>query len=134
LGLGWFFVGRYVQAIKQVYHSLDGKTGDRMKSYSDNKPQEIEIDKIAKGVARVLIRWNAKEVPAPVMDGEKARTQWEYDEEVIQWSLPTPDLTPDQIAVYFKEKQTEVEGFAKAKRTNWKRTDTKIDISKVIEK
>ena len=103
------------------------------KSYSDNKPQEIEIDKIANGVARVLIRWNAKEVPAPVMDGEKSRTQWEYDEEVIQWSLPTPDLTPDQIAVYFKEKQAEVEGFAKAKRINWKRTDAgKIDIDTAI--
>jgi len=106
--------------------------GDHMKSYSDNKPQEIEIDKIAKGVARVLIRWNAKEVPAPVMDGEKARTQWEYDEEVISWSLPTPDLTPDQIAVYFKEKRAEIEGFAKAKRINWKRTDAgKIEINMV---
>lgn len=103
-----------------------------MKSYSDNKPLEIEIDKIAKGVARVLIRWNAKEVPAPVMDGGKPRNQWEYDEEVIQWSLPTPDLTPDQIAVYFKEKQVEVEGFAKAKRINWKRTDAeKIEINKI---
>jgi len=100
------------------------------KSYSDNKPEPIEIDKIAKGVARVLIRWNAKEVPAPVMDGEKVRTQWEYDEEVISWSLPTPDLTPEQIAVYFKEKRAEIEGFAKAKRINWKRTDgTKIDVS-----
>ena len=102
-----------------------------MKSYSDNKPQEIEIDKIANGVARVMIRWNAKEVPAPGMDGEKSRKQWEYDEEVIQWSLPTPDLTPDQIAVYFKEKQTEIEGFAKAKRINWKRSDVeKIEINK----
>ena len=104
-----------------------------MKSYSDNKPEPIEIDKIMNGVARVLIRWNAKEVPAPVgMDGEKPRNQWEYDEEVIMWSLPTPDLTPDQIAVYFKERQAEVEGFAKAKRINWKRTDAgKIDISAV---
>ena len=103
-----------------------------MKSYSDNKPQEIEIDKIVNGLARVLIRWNAKEVPAPVMDDEKPRNQWEYDEEVIQWSLPTPDLTPDQIAQYFKEKQVEVEGFAKAKRINWKRTDAgKIYINKI---
>ena len=92
------------------------------KSYSDNKPQEIEIDKIVNGVARVLIRWNAKEVPAPVMDGEKARTQWEYDEEVIQWSLPTPDLTPDKIAVYFKKTQAEIDGFANAKRINGKRS------------
>ena len=108
--------------------------GDCMtKSYSDNKPEPIEIDKIVKGVARVLIRWNAKEVPAPVMDGEKPRNQWEYDEEVILWALPTPDLTPDQIAQYFKEKQAEVEGFAKAKRTNWKRTDAgKIDIDTSI--
>src|SRR5574343_1952751 len=99
------------------------------KSYSDNKPKPIEIDKIVKGVARVLIRWNAKEVPAPVMDREKPRNQWEYDEEVILWALPTPDLTPDQIAQYFKEKQAEGEGFAKAKRINWKRrTDAKIDI------
>ena len=106
-----------------------------MKSYSDNKPEPIEIDKIMNGVARVLIRWNAKEVPAPVgMDGEKPRNQWEYDEEVISWSLPTPDLTPDQIAVYFKERQVEVEGFAKAKRINWKRTDAgKIDISAVSD-
>ena len=103
------------------------------KSYSDNKPEPIEIDKIVKGVARVLIRWNAKEVPAPVMDGEKPRNQWEYDEEVILWALPTPDLTPDQIAQYFKEKRAEVEGFAKAKRTNWKRTDAgKIDIDTAI--
>jgi hypothetical protein len=104
-----------------------------MKAYADTKPQPIEIDKITNGVARVLIRWNAKEVPAPVMDGEKARTQWEYDEEVIRWTLPTPDLTPDQIATYFKEKQAEVEGFAKAKQTNWKRTDgTKIDVAAAV--
>lgn len=98
---------------------------------ADTKPEPIEIDKITSGVARVLIRWNAKEVPAPVIDGEKARTQWQYDEEVIKWTLPTPDLTPEQIAVYFKEKQAEVEGFAKAKRTNWKRTDAKIDVNAV---
>ena len=103
------------------------------KSYSDNKPEPIEIDKITNGVARVLIRWNTREVPAPVMDNEKARTQWEYDEEVIMWSLPTPDLTPDQIATYFKEKQVEIEGFAKAKRTNWRRTDTKIDIVAAVK-
>ncbi len=108
-----------------------------MKSCADNKPEPIEIDWIKKGVARVLIRWNAKEVPAPVMDGEKARTQWEYDEEIIRWTLPTPDLTPEQIATYFKETQAEIEGFAKAKQTNWKRSDgTKIDVSAatVIEK
>ena len=98
------------------------------KSHSDNKPDVIEIDKIVNGVARVLIRWNIHEVPAPVMDGEKVRTQWEYDSEVIHWTLPTPDLTPDQITAYFKETQTEIEGFAKAKRINWKRTDEKIDI------
>ena len=103
------------------------------KSHSDNKPDVIEIDKIVKGVARVRVRWNIQEVPAPVMDDdEKARTQWEYDQEVIRWSLPTPDLTPDQIAAYFKETQAEVEGFAKAKRINWKRTDEKIDISAAI--
>ena len=102
---------------------------------SDNKPEPIEIDKIVKGVARVLIRWNAKKVPAPVMDGEKPRNQWEYEEEIIKWTLPTPDLTPEQIAVYFKEKQVEVEGFARAKRINWKRTDqAKIDILAAVEK
>ena len=103
------------------------------KSHSDNKPDVIEIDKIVNGVARVLIRWNIHEVPAPVMDGEKVRTQWEYDSEVIQWTLPTPDLTPDQIAAYFKEKQTEIEGFAKAKRINWKRTDEKTDIDAAVK-
>jgi len=104
------------------------------KSHSDNKPDVIEIDKIVNGVARVLIRWNIQEVPAPVMDDdEKARTQWEYDQEVIRWSLPTPDLTPDQIAAYFKENQVEVEGFAKAKRINWKRTDEKIDIDAAVK-
>lgn len=108
--------------------------GDIMtKSHSDNKPDVIEIDKIVNGVARVLIRWNIQEVPAPVMDGEKVRTQWEYDSEVIHWTLPTPDLTPDQIAAYFKETQTEIEGFAKAKRINWKRTDKKIDIDAAIK-
>jgi len=109
--------------------------GDIMtKSHSDNKPDVIEIDKIVNGVARVLIRWNIHEVPAPVMDDdEKSRTQWEYDQEVIMWTLPTPDLTPDQIAAYFKETQTEIEGFAKAKRINWKRTDKKIDITAVKE-
>jgi hypothetical protein len=100
-----------------------------MTTTSDTKPEPIEIDWIKTGIARVLIRWNIKEVPAPVMDGEKARMQWQYEEEVIKWTLPTPDLTPEQIALYFKDKQSEVEGFAKAKRINWKRTDAKIDIS-----
>lgn len=98
---------------------------------SDVKPQTIEIDKIEKGIARVLIRWNIKTVPAPAMDGEKPRSEYEYEEEVIKWTLPTPDLTPDQIAAYFKETQAEIEGFAKAKRTNWKRSEgTKIDVEK----
>ena len=96
---------------------------------SDNEPKIIEIDKIIKGVARVMIRWNIRQVDAPVMDNEKPRKEWEYEEEVIQWSLPTPDLTPDKIAVYFKKTQAEIEGFAKAKRINWKRSNgTKIDI------
>jgi hypothetical protein len=80
-------------------------------------PQEIEIDTIKGGVARVLCRWNIGAVL------REDSTIYTYDEAVIRWSLPdtfenegqtVTISTRDDVEAYVQANATEIMSFAKA--------------------
>lgn len=50
-----------------------------MKTYSDTKPSVLE----AVGNGNWLFHYDMREVPAPTMDDEQERTQWEAEEVLI---------------------------------------------------
>lgn len=80
-------------------------------------PTEIEIDTIINGIARVLCRWNIEAVL------HEESLAYQYDEAVIQWSLPDAYTSGEQtltistredVEAYVQANATEIMSFAKA--------------------
>ena len=51
-------------------------------------PETIRIDVIKNGAARLLCRWDVREIE--VKTDDETHTEYEYQEEVIWWALPLP--------------------------------------------
>jgi len=51
-------------------------------------PETIRIDIIKNGAARLLCRWDVREIEVKIDD--ETHTEYEYQEEVIWWALPLP--------------------------------------------
>ena len=52
-------------------------------------PETIRIDVIKNGAARLLCRWDVREIE--VKTDEDTHTEYEYQEEVVWWALPLPE-------------------------------------------
>lgn len=82
-------------------------------------PQEIEIDTIKNGVARLLCHWGIKSIPRD----NAAVYVYVYDEAVIKWTLPdvytsggqtVTISTRSDVDAYIKANTVEIMSFAKA--------------------
>jgi len=80
-------------------------------------PQEIEIDTIKNGVARLLTHWNIETVL------REESTVYTYEEAVIRWTLPDTYLSGEQtltistredVEAYITTNAIEIMSFAKA--------------------
>lgn len=80
-------------------------------------PQEIEIDTIKNGVARLLCHWGIKSIP------RDNAAVYVYDEAVIKWTLPDVYTsggqtlaisTREDVEAYVQANATEIMSFAKA--------------------
>jgi len=80
-------------------------------------PQEIEIDTIKNGVARLLCHWDVEAVI------HNDSLVYQYEEAVIKWSLPdaytsegqtNPISTREEVEVYIAANAAEIMSFAKA--------------------
>jgi len=80
-------------------------------------PQEIEIDTIKNGVARLLAHWDIE----AVLHDES--TVYTYEESVIRWTLPDTFesegqtiiiTTRDDVKAYVQANSAEIMSFAKA--------------------
>jgi hypothetical protein len=59
-----------------------------MKVQSTIQPQEIYIDKIKNGRARLLVRWNLETVTRIDEMTEEEQTIYKYDETALWWTFP----------------------------------------------
>jgi hypothetical protein len=62
-----------------------------MKVQSTIQPQEIYIDKIKNGRARLLVRWNLETVTRIDEMTEEEQTIYKYDEAALWWTFPHSD-------------------------------------------
>lgn len=80
------------------------------------KPDEIYIDKINHGKARLLCRWNIAQIIRTDDVGE--HILWQYDEVVMWWTFPMSDGESrlddrESIAKYIAANSDEIMNFAK---------------------
>ena len=80
-------------------------------------PQEIEIDTIKGGIARLLCHWNVEAVL------HEESLVYQYEEAVIRWSLPDAYTSGEQtlaistredVEAYVQANAAEIMSFAKA--------------------
>jgi hypothetical protein len=80
-------------------------------------PQDIEIDTVKSGVARLLCRWNAETVL------REDSTIYQYEEAVMKWALPDSFeidgqtitiSTREDVEAYVQTNAAEIMSFAKA--------------------
>ncbi len=91
--------------------------------HSNIKPAEQQIDRIEAGIARLLIRWDIRQVTIPDPVTGETRQEWQYNERVIKWTLPhtyitgTTTITLDSlenVETYLSLIQAEILDWAKA--------------------
>lgn len=99
-----------------------------MKVQSNLQPQEIYIDKIKNGRARLLVRWNVETVTRiDEMSGEE-QTVYQYDEAVLLWTFPDSYTNSygnliqiksiTELRAYINLNKEEILSFAKASKLN----------------
>jgi hypothetical protein len=90
-----------------------------MKVQSTIQPDEIEIDRVRNGRARLLVHWDIQEITyTDEMTGE-SQTMYEYNETTLWWTFPLIDsgVQLDNITTinqYIQNNKAEILNFAKA--------------------
>lgn len=88
-----------------------------MQEESTIYPQEIEIDSVKNGVARLLCHWNIETIL------KEELTVYAYEEAVIKWALPgtfesdgqsVTISTREDVEFYVQTNAAEIMSFAKA--------------------
>lgn len=79
---------------------------------SDTKPESIQIDKIEDGRARLLIHWDITEQERS--DEQGTRTEYQYSERVLWWTLPQKYSSVDEVLVYLTEISADLIHWAQA--------------------
>jgi len=90
-----------------------------MKTESTIEPNEIYIDKIKGGRARLLCRWNLETVTRIDEMTDEEQTIYRYDETALWWTFPLIDSGNqlDNITTinqYIQNNKAEILNFAKA--------------------
>ncbi len=86
---------------------------------SNSKPDEIFLDRIDDGRARLLVRWNiAQQAQKDEQISERISTSWNYSERIILWILPKKFNTRDEIRKYLDSISVEILDWAKATDLN----------------
>jgi hypothetical protein len=94
-----------------------------MKVQSNLQPDEIYIDKIKNGRARLLVRWNLETVTRIDEMTEEEQTIYKYDETALWWTFPdsytdssdnTVSIdTMDNLQAYLDSNKSEILSFAR---------------------
>jgi len=86
---------------------------------SDVEPQTLQLDRIDRGSARVLIRWNIQQVEKVDPMTQEVRSSWEYDEKVLWWALPEAYPTTQDVIDYLVTQESVILGYAQASKMTY---------------
>ena len=81
---------------------------------SDTKPDQIQLDYIESGKARLLVHWDITQVEQTDPNTGATRTGYNYSEKVIWWVLPRKYNTLAEIQDYLISVSAEILDWAKA--------------------
>lgn len=88
---------------------------------SQTEPETLGLDVVRNGSVRILCHWNVREITVEDEDGP--RTEYEYDEQVLWWALPSPaylerqgsrQVLSDTGRAYLASVENEILGWAKS--------------------
>ena len=85
-----------------------------MTVHSNTEPSVIFIDKIENGIARLLVRWNIRQVTITDPMTEQTRQEWQYSERVIKWILQQKYENVTAVQAYLDSIQAEILDWAEA--------------------
>ena len=86
---------------------------------ADNEPLPIQLDRIERGSARLLIRWNITPVSTVDPMTENIRESWNYEECIIWWALPEAYPTTQDVIDYLATQGTIILGYAQASKMTY---------------
>ncbi|MFA5760449.1 MAG: hypothetical protein WC877_01650 [Dehalococcoidales bacterium] len=66
---------------------------------SNVNPKLIHVDRVRKGIAEILVRWSITEIKKATEEGIPY-TDYQYDERRIEWILPEPYKTIEEVQKY----------------------------------
>ena len=90
-----------------------------MTVHSNTEPAVIQIDKIKAGIARLLVRWNIRQVTIEDPMTQEEREEWQYDERVVKWTLPQKYDDIAAVQAYLDSIQAEILNWAEATVMEW---------------
>lgn len=67
--------------------------------YSNVQPQIIFIDSVKSGITTIRVRWDITPVEKQTDDGQ-TYTEYQYQEKLMDWILPEPYQTVEDIQTY----------------------------------
>lgn len=85
-----------------------------MTVHSNTEPAVIFIDKIETGIARLLVRWNIRQVTIEDPMTRDEREEWQYNERVIPWTLPQKYEDMAAVQEYLESIEAEIVNWAEA--------------------
>ena len=85
-----------------------------MTVHSNTEPAVIFIDKIENGIARLLVRWNIRQVTITDPMTEQTRQEWQYSERAIPWTLPQKYADLAAVQAYLDGIEAEILNWAEA--------------------
>jgi len=66
---------------------------------SNVNPKLIHVDRVRKGIAEILVRWDITTIEKQTDDGSPY-IEYQYDERRIDWVLPEPYKTIEEVQKY----------------------------------
>jgi hypothetical protein len=85
----------------------------------DSEPIPIQVDRIERGSARLLIRWNINKVSTVDPMNEQIRESWNYEESIIWWVLPEAYPTTQDVIDYLATQESVILGYAQASKMTY---------------
>jgi hypothetical protein len=84
---------------------------------SNVEPRHIEVDYIKNGIARLLVHWDITKSDVVDSISGTSREQWDYEEQVVTWTLPLLDINNKELEIYLDKNSIEILSYAQAAKT-----------------
>jgi hypothetical protein len=108
----------YRNCFTRTWNNKSYPRGGNMKTESTIEPNEIYIDKIRGGRARLLCRWNVETITRIDEMTEEEQTIYRYEEAALWWTFPHSDngnVLDNILAIdsYVQANKEEIMNFAR---------------------